>query len=90
MASNTQNLNLYKADPVADANDTFNIDTLVNDNWDKIDQKAGEQENKLAALENEVQQPEYSGVLTQDKPVFSVGTGYDEQGKYVDVGETVV
>ncbi len=90
MASNTQNLNLYKADPVADANDTFNIDTLLNDNWDKIDQKAGEQENKLTALENEVQQPEYSGVLTQNKPVFSVGTGYDEQGKYVDVGETVV
>ena len=90
MASNTQNLNLYKADPVADANDTFNIDTLLNDNWDKIDQKAGEQENKLTALENEVQQPEYSRVLTQNKPVFSVGTGYDEQGKYVDVGETVV
>ena len=90
MASNTQNLNLYKADPVADANDTFNIDTLVNDNWDKIDQKAGEQENKLTALENEVQQPEYSGVLTQNKPVFSVGTGYDGQGKYVDVGDSVV
>ncbi len=90
MASNTQNLNLYKADPVADANDTFNIDTLVNDNWDKIDQKAGEQENRLTVMENEVQQPEYSGVLTQNKPVFSVGTGYDEQGKYVDVGETVV
>ena len=90
MASNTQNLNLYKADPVADANDTFNIDTLVNDNWDKIDQKVGEQENRLTVMENEVQQPEYSGVLTQDKPVFSVGTGYDEQGKYVDVGKTVV
>ncbi|MCG8501360.1 MAG: hypothetical protein MJB12_13260, partial [Firmicutes bacterium] len=44
----------------------------------------------VAGQKNEVQQPEYSGMLTQNKPVFSVGTGYDEQGKYVDVGDSVV
>lgn len=38
MASNTPRLNLYKKDPVADANDTFNITTMLNDNWDRIDQ----------------------------------------------------
>lgn len=37
MGTYTENLQLYKADPVADGNDTFNIDTMMNDNWDKID-----------------------------------------------------
>lgn len=37
MGTYTQSVNLYKADPVADANDTFNITRLLNDNWDKID-----------------------------------------------------
>lgn len=39
MASNTPRLGLYKKDPTADANDTFNIQTMLNDNWDKIDGK---------------------------------------------------
>lgn len=39
MGSYTKNMNLYKADPVADANDTFNIKKMLNDNWDKIDEK---------------------------------------------------
>lgn|GEM_PF-5855208 len=30
-------LNLLKKDPVADKDDTFNISTMLNDNWDKID-----------------------------------------------------
>lgn len=37
MASYTPNLNLYKKDPIADGNDFFNIKTMMNDNWDKID-----------------------------------------------------
>jgi hypothetical protein len=37
MASYTTNLNLLKKDPVADAADTFNIQTMLNENWDKID-----------------------------------------------------
>ena len=37
MGNYTGNLNLYKADPVTDGNDTFNIDTMLNENWDKID-----------------------------------------------------
>jgi len=43
LASNTPKLGLYKKDPVVDGNDTFNIQTMMNDNWDKID--------TLAALE---------------------------------------
>ena len=42
MGSYTRNMNLYKADPVADANKTFNIATMLNDNWDKIDAKTAE------------------------------------------------
>lgn len=38
MASNTTNLNLYKKDPIEDKDQTFNIKTMMNDNWDKIDQ----------------------------------------------------
>lgn len=50
MASNTPNLDLYKKDPVADASDTFNIGTMLNDNWDKIDAGYGEVSEKVEAL----------------------------------------
>lgn len=39
MASHTKNLELLKKDPVADGADTFNIETMLNENWDKIDEK---------------------------------------------------
>ncbi|MED5018938.1 phage tail protein [Paenibacillus chibensis] len=41
MASNTPNLGLLKKDPATDGNETFNIKTLLNDNWDKIDEAVG-------------------------------------------------
>lgn len=37
MPSNTPNLGLYKKNPVTDGNDTFNVQTMLNENWDKID-----------------------------------------------------
>lgn len=37
MPTETQNLNLFKYDPVQDAKSTFNIQQSLNDNWDKID-----------------------------------------------------
>ena len=37
MASNTEHLGLLMKDPVADMNDTFNIETMLNGNWRKID-----------------------------------------------------
>ncbi|MEK4030783.1 kelch repeat-containing protein [Pseudobacillus sp. FSL P4-0506] len=39
MASNTPRLGLLKKDPLVDGSDTFNIKTMMNDNWDKIDSK---------------------------------------------------
>jgi hypothetical protein len=41
MPSNTTNLALYKKDPATDGADTFNITTMLNDNWDKIDALPG-------------------------------------------------
>lgn len=37
MASNTTRYGLLKKDPIADGADTFNITTMLNDNWDKLD-----------------------------------------------------
>ena len=41
MASYTENLNLLKKNPLTDGSDTFNIETMLNENWDKIDAFAG-------------------------------------------------
>lgn len=51
MASNTEHLNLLKKDPVADGNETFNIETMLNDNWDKIDAAVGEMQEELADID---------------------------------------
>lgn len=37
MAGNTKNLGLYFKEPLKDGNDTFNIQTMLNDNWNKLD-----------------------------------------------------
>ncbi|WP_059052228.1 tail fiber protein [Paenibacillus senegalimassiliensis] len=50
MASNTPNLNLLKKDPIVDRNDTFNIQTMLNDNWDKIDAAMGDIDIPEASL----------------------------------------
>lgn len=38
MASYTEHLNLLKKNPATDGADTFNIETMLNENWDKIDE----------------------------------------------------
>lgn len=50
MASNTNNLGLLKKDPVADGNDTFNVRTMLNENWDKIDAAIGDVATPAAAM----------------------------------------
>lgn len=49
MPSNTPNLGLYKKDPVTDGNDTFNVTSMLNENWDKIDQDKKAQDDAHAA-----------------------------------------
>ncbi|BFH66263.1 hypothetical protein J27TS7_11090 [Paenibacillus dendritiformis] len=42
MANNTPNLELYKVDPITDGDKTFNVTTMLNENWDKIDRAAAD------------------------------------------------
>ncbi|WP_438497184.1 pyocin knob domain-containing protein [Paenibacillus sp. IHBB 3054] len=51
MPSNTPNLNLYKKNPETDGDDTFNIVTMLNENFDKIDAHAGDNTRHIAATE---------------------------------------
>jgi hypothetical protein len=48
LSSNTEKLGLLKKDPLTDGNDTFNIQTMLNDNWDKIDQNVATSEEAQA------------------------------------------
>lgn len=52
MSITTENLNLFKYDPIQDAKNTFNIQLGLNNNWDKIDNiiptKANTSLNNLA------------------------------------------
>ena len=41
MSSETTNLGLLKKDPATEGADTFNIEMMLNDNWDKIDAVTG-------------------------------------------------
>lgn len=45
MSSYTPNVLLYKKDPTVDGADTFNIVTMLNENWDKIDSALGAASN---------------------------------------------
>ncbi|WP_018885087.1 pyocin knob domain-containing protein [Paenibacillus massiliensis] len=54
MGSNTTNLNLLKKDPITDGDQTFNIETMLNDNWDKIDTGFGDLTEKIESLEPEI------------------------------------
>ncbi|WP_203363094.1 hypothetical protein [Bacillus sp. REN10] len=49
MSGTTPRLNLYMKDPVVDQEDTFNIETMLNGNWRKIDEKVATKEELAAA-----------------------------------------
>lgn len=42
LSTNTENLDLYKVDTVTDGDSTFNIELMLNNNWDKIDEAIGD------------------------------------------------
>lgn len=54
MASNTPNLNLLKKDPLTDGNETFNIQTMMNDNWDKIDTAVKKVQDDVASIDPDI------------------------------------
>lgn len=49
MAKNTEHLGLYEKEST-DGNDTFNVQSMMNDNWDKIDQFAKDTDDKILNL----------------------------------------
>lgn len=54
MSSNTPNLGLLKKDPMVDGNETFNIETMLNENWDKIDEAVGQVREDLGNIDVEI------------------------------------
>lgn len=50
MASNTENLDLLMKNPSTDGADTFNVQTMLNENWKKIDNNAGTVAQTLANI----------------------------------------
>ncbi|MFB5763326.1 hypothetical protein [Paenibacillus medicaginis] len=51
MSENTQQLNLLMKDPTLDGHEYFNVKTMMNDNWEKIDKFAGEAKANIENLE---------------------------------------
>ncbi|MEC0306831.1 pyocin knob domain-containing protein [Paenibacillus lautus] len=47
MPSQTPNMGLYKVNGETDGNDTFNVDVVLNDNWDKLDAAVGQIQEDL-------------------------------------------
>ena len=54
MSSNTPNLGLLKKDPMVDGNETFNIETMLNENWDKVDEAVGQVRVDLGNIDVEI------------------------------------
>ncbi|MCT4631667.1 MAG: hypothetical protein N4A76_02885 [Firmicutes bacterium] len=52
MSKNTTNLKLYKKEPDIDLKDKFDVKTMLNDNWDKIDQHAAQTDQRIEVNEN--------------------------------------
>ncbi len=48
MSTQTTNLKLFKYDPLTDGSQTFNVDTALNDNWDKVDIAVGTKGKKAS------------------------------------------
>lgn len=74
MASNTPNLNLLKKDPVTDGNDTFNIETMLNENWDKIDEDKATQDAAFAAHLNDFTQFTNGGLFAANSEILGNST----------------
>ncbi len=86
MAENTDRFGLLKKDPVAEGTDTFNIKTMLNDNWDKLDGAAKKTELDDAVVDvknyTDTAIEEAIGGIDVEVPVTSVN------GKEGDVNLT--
>lgn len=64
MPKYTENLNLYEIDTVEDASKTFNFDTALNDNWDKLDESVTKIDDDVTALSGRVDTLEANKTIT--------------------------
>ncbi|ANF95982.1 hypothetical protein [Paenibacillus bovis] len=87
MASNTPNLNLLKKDPAVDGNDTFNIKTMLNDNWDKIDSAMGDIPDQVADLaKTAVTYKEWPAGVNSINGLVDIGVYYvPDLSKYTNI-----
>lgn len=85
MGNNTPNLNLYKANPKEDGESTFNIDTILNDNWDKID----EFKQEYNKLEDEVLNPKMAKTEKQVASIINLPNAVDGQASVGVGGRTL-
>lgn len=61
MSKQTPNLKLYKVDPETDGDMSFNIETMLNENWDKVDEGFEQLQDNLSQQESDyVRKPGYS------------------------------
>ncbi|QZY55097.1 H-type lectin domain-containing protein [Crassaminicella profunda] len=51
MATETKNLKLCKKNPETDGNEYFDIKTMLNDNWDKVDQGIEDDRDRITQIE---------------------------------------
>ncbi|QUH29996.1 hypothetical protein [Vallitalea guaymasensis] len=103
MPQYTSNMDLYKVDLETDGNSTFNIKTMLNDNWDKIDSKYDEQEGRIrgnSEVVNEVKEDigDKSELKTEEKSslvgaVNEVSTGMadiaNQKANYIGNTKTI-
>ena len=75
MASFTSFLNLLKKNPATDGKDTFNIETMLNENWDKIDLKVEENSSAIGQLQDDIGNIDVSWPAITGKPTTVSGYG---------------
>lgn len=95
MAEYSENLQLYKKDPVTDGADTFNIKTMLNDNWDKIDAAVKELDYDPAGNSAAVQKNLTAAVEGINTQQAKRRRGLHQRGKwrnsrYAECGQTGV
>ena len=84
MATNTEELNLFKYDTEKDGKQTFNINKALNENWDKIDSFASSkgEADGIASLDSQGKVPETQlPNIVSGLPIFCFNSGkIDENG----------
>ncbi|MWV44578.1 hypothetical protein GRF59_13165 [Paenibacillus sp. HJL G12] len=65
MSSNTPYLGLLKKDPTTDGNETFNIKTMLNENWDKIDFATDGLQSRVTKVEDRLNVPSSADITLQ-------------------------